>query len=478
MTVQNHVTHPPIKQKRRRSPSVGNARSKRQKPIPAQPLIDAYNKRKAASTRFPPKITPRHLHKAMQRQEQLIEKACAEVEASCASCGEFKAKTELRHVPCDDERLHLMKSPEGVLLLDSCCLMDGSYHLCPSCFNALNGGNIPKFSAMNGVNVTFCEDFPAELDDLTLTEQYAIARSHPVGTILKLRPNGLQVHAAYNGIRGHIVTIPQNPGPLLDILPSTELQFHDHIKIVWVGDKDPTTEDFKPFVEVRKEKVIRALLWLCEHNPLYKHVQINRELINRWADNFIPPVLREGIVNLREKEDSAERGTYAGDMCGLTENDLHHALHDMADGTIASGAVYSDVEGERLNPELKMVLSLMELLNNCDDPNEDAPARQATEVPVVTWVGDGTQRLMNDYEDAEYFTGAFPTLFPYGRGGHIPLPGERTIPVSLEAWAKWSLSHHSRRSVVTTILLYTMHYLMYIKTDSLNTPPLCTYYMM
>jgi hypothetical protein len=32
----------------------------------------------------------------------------------------------------------------------------------------------------------------------------------------------------------------------------------------------------------------------------------------------------------------------------------------MADGTIASGAVYSDVEEQRQNPELKMVLALID----------------------------------------------------------------------------------------------------------------------
>jgi hypothetical protein len=47
--------------------------------------------------------------------------------------------------------------------------------------------------------------------------------------------------------------------------------------------------------------------------------------------------------------------------------------------------------------------------------------------------GNGTQILMNDYEDVEYFTTAFPTLFPYGRGGHMPASDERSIPVSLEA---------------------------------------------
>jgi len=113
------------------------------------------------------------------------------------------------------------------------------------------------------------------------------------------------------------------------------------------------------------------------------------------------------------------------------------------------------------------------------NPRANGDARQATEVLVITWIGNGTQLLMNDYEDAEYFTGAFPTtLFPYGKGGHIPSPDERSIPVSLEAWAKWTLNHHSRRSVVTGILLYPMHYLIHIKTDSLNIPPLCTYYTM
>jgi uncharacterized protein DUF6570 len=74
------------------------------------------------------------------------------------------------------------------------------------------------------------------------------------------------------------------------------------------GKTELTVDDLKPFIEVRKEKVIRALLWLCEHNPLYKSVQINHELINRWAENFIPPVLQEVVVLVPEDKDSDERG--------------------------------------------------------------------------------------------------------------------------------------------------------------------------
>ena len=180
---------------------------------------------------------------------------------------------------------------------------------------------------------------------------------------------------------------------------------------------------------------------------MYKSVNINHELINQWAESFIPPLLQEAIINLPEDRDSNERGTYAGDMEGFSENDLHHALDDMADGTIASGAVYSDVEGQRQNPELKMIMALMEMIGKPQEDTSDIDVQEPVEIPVITWVSNGRRVLMNDYDDAEYFTGAFPTLFPYGRGGHLPESNERSIPVSLEAWAKWTLNHHSRRWV-------------------------------
>jgi hypothetical protein len=152
----------------------------------------------------------------------------------------------------------------------------------------------------------------------------------------------------------------------------------------------------------------------------------------------------------------------------------------MADGIIASGAVHSDVEGERLNPELKMVVALMDLINKPDQCPSDADAREAAEVPVITWKGNGTQILMNDYEDAEYFTAAFPTLFPYGRGGHMPASDERSIPVSLEAWAKWPLSHHSRRFVAGRWMYHVISnpLLTDYETDLLAIQLLCIYYTM
>jgi len=98
----------------------------------------------------------------------------------------------------------------------------------------------------------------------------------------------------------------------------------------------------------------------CEHNPLYGSVQINHQLLAQWSDAFIPSVLQEALIRIPEDKDSEERGPMRETWTGNFENDLHSALRDMADGTIASGAVYSDVEGHRQNPELKMVMALKE----------------------------------------------------------------------------------------------------------------------
>ena len=42
--------------------------------------------------------------------------------------------------------------------------------------------------------------------------------------------------ANYNAFRGHMIVIPQEPGPLLQILPSPELRLDNLIKVFWLGE--------------------------------------------------------------------------------------------------------------------------------------------------------------------------------------------------------------------------------------------------
>ena len=67
----------------------------------------------------------------------------------------------------------------------------------------------------------------------------------------------------------------------------------------------------------------------------------------------------------------------------------------------------------------------------------------ADNIPLVTYQSQGHATPLNDWEDLFFFTAAFPTLFPFGTGGH--LCGARKTSLSIQTWAKWALNHHSRR---------------------------------
>ncbi|EED14505.1 hypothetical protein TSTA_107130 [Talaromyces stipitatus ATCC 10500] len=335
--------------------------------------------------------------------------------------------------------------------LDLCALRDHRYWFCTSCYNAIQRDVPPKYSALNDVDVTFCQQYPEALEGLTLTEELLISRCRPIASIVKLRPNAVRSPVAYNRLRGHVVVLPQDPGPLLDILPSDSLRLHDRIKVVWFGKNAPAVDDLKPYLEVRKHVVYTALLWLCNHNKLYSSIVINSDAQDSWPDSFIPQTLLDAMVHT--DDDSHEREGYAfGSAAEGLENDFHQALPDEIPDHIGSGCVYTDLESERQRPTLHLISTVMDLererLQSAATVTEASIGglpRYIDDVPVIRYSSNGRLVLMNDWQDADYFTGAFPTLFPYGVGGHISNSELRPVSVSLKAWAKWALSHHSRR---------------------------------
>lgn len=53
--------------------------------------------------------------------------------------------------------------------------------------------------------------------------------------------------------------------------------------------------------------------------------------------------------------------------------------------------------------------------------------------------------LLSDYDDPQYYTATFPTLFWTGLGGHIGRRSGKQLQLSFESWAKWLINHHNRR---------------------------------
>ncbi|KAJ5216643.1 uncharacterized protein N7498_003050 [Penicillium cinerascens] len=200
-----------------------------------------------ASNIFLSAVSPLDIRLSIARFEN--EMALASGDTICSSCGKLVPSTNIRRFLDSDP---LLRPLEG--LLDSCGCNDGFSSLCSICYAALLRGSTPKFSAQNN-------HYPGALKDLTLTEEYLIAKSHPVGVVVKLRPRGQTSPANYRALRGHFIIIPP------------ELQFTELIKL---------------FLTIRKYKVLAALRYLVRYNPLYRDVTIDHSAVDHWPDDFIP----------------------------------------------------------------------------------------------------------------------------------------------------------------------------------------------
>jgi len=191
-----------------------------------------------------------------------------------SSCSSLVATTDVYKINNNDFTQPLES------LLNHCGHHGNSWDFCILCYTALSYGNIPKFSTKNHVNVAMCQKYPNILKDLTIVEECLIAKCYPIRTILKLHSRGQSSPTSYNALQGYIILIPQDPRPLLCILLCPELKLNNLIKVFWLGKETPIDSELKPFLQVRKDKVLAALRYLIQHNHLYYDLGINHEMIN------------------------------------------------------------------------------------------------------------------------------------------------------------------------------------------------------
>ena len=259
----------------------------------AQELLEQeFDRHQLAAERFPPSISPAVIRSAVDSFRQSLEiRAQRDI---CSSCGIFCVSSDTRRILDRDNCLNRLKEAG----LDSCGYRDGCWSFCLSCYRDILSGRIPKFSVCNGVNVTMCDDYPVVLKDLTFVEECVIARRHPIGSILKLRPGNRRSPSNYYALRGHMVVVPQNPGPLLHILPSPDLRLQDIVKVFWMGKCQSSSDDLIPYLQIRKTRVLNALLWFVSHHQHYRDLTINYSLLSTWPETFIPSQISANITHV------------------------------------------------------------------------------------------------------------------------------------------------------------------------------------
>ena len=329
--------------------------------------------------------------------------------------------------------------------LNHCGQEIDEYCFCLPCHYLMKQKKVSKFSSLNKINIVICQNYPPILETLIPVEEILIAQCHLVMSILKFRPNGALSSVAYQCVYSHAIVFLQSPGPLSTIFFSAVVKLYEHIWVVWFGTSKPDNSQLKSFVSVRRIVVLHALLWLGVNNILYKDVVINHEEMANWEDEFVPRSVEDNIV--LSPSDHSEHQGYTHDLSeDNLENDMHAAISDSWDSgckdgsnesqsQLVSGCVFSDIDGTRHHPVLKLISAVHNLGRSTNDDAEETE-------PLIVYSSDGRPSCLNDWEDEHYFTGAFPTLFPFGDGGHLT---KRKTAISLKAWAKWAMEHHSRR---------------------------------
>ena len=259
-------------------------------------------------------------------------------EQCCGVCGEMVAvdaiqeagldpdgmdfRRKLRSIVCGWELSNMpnYKPPKPHLLDRIPLAPDGVLHngailrVCNNCCRAVNKYNaMPPFALANGLQL---DEILEELQDLTIPEQMLISRLRIKCCIaLKVGVGGKNTPKTH-AIKGHCIAFPavsqlfllnltlsiQDTSSLYQVLPMAATDLAGLFQVVFIGDKMPGAPgvkwNFKVF-NVRKWRILAALLWLIEHNPLYEGVKIDFKELNKYPEDDVPDEIMKGAVLMK-----------------------------------------------------------------------------------------------------------------------------------------------------------------------------------
>ena len=195
---------------------------------------------------------------------------------TCGSCGcIFHSFNDMDELRIDDPALKLLSVPrdlvpfdfstgvnildEDNIMVDAKALFDReetdrmTIDICHECYKDLNGRQ--RFPSGALANYRWVGQTPDELSDLTWIEEALVARAHLVGKVVRLQNR----HSSYTAVKGHLVLIPQDTSRLLDLLPMSPESLADTIRVVWVGDTEPSCASLRQALTVWKQKIYHAL---------------------------------------------------------------------------------------------------------------------------------------------------------------------------------------------------------------------------
>ncbi|KZV89336.1 hypothetical protein EXIGLDRAFT_618362, partial [Exidia glandulosa HHB12029] len=217
---------------------------------------------------------------------------------------------------------------------------------------------------------------------------------------------------AQHGVRGHIITYPQHVEHIAALLPPSLEEISERIAVIFVGSTPPNPEwlrsKAKP-LSVRADRVRAALVWLKDHNPLYRDIRLNQTVLSQLDADPVLPFSIEHVQSNHASESLTSR--YDGDPSVESRNSSRSSTDDIP----FQNVVITDVEGRVSSNDLRAAaIRHIKAGGGAIHIHHDA-------VPADT------------IKNANLFPMIYPTLFPYGVGG---FEKNRKSPLSMKRQAK------------------------------------------
>ena len=113
---------------------------------------------------------------------------------------------------------------------------------------------------------------------------------------------------AQRGLKGNTISFPQDVVKIAETLLSNTEILLDHIKVVFLGSKQPTHNLLKKIFRVCHQKVCSAIKYLIDNHCLYHNVSISN--VNLPQDDISDEIMKTLVCHESTAEDEAEHSNY------------------------------------------------------------------------------------------------------------------------------------------------------------------------
>ncbi len=352
----------------------------------------------------------------------------------CAVCGIESHTTKMMKIE-NIPNSHLLKPDEddisleeykhfGITLVKN-GIQGTKVTCCDECLGYLKRKKLPPNSAANGLQYGAT---PNELKDLKIGEKLLIGIIRPSVHVIKFKEIA-GPGTGQKGLKGNSICFPQNMETITSAVYSNTLPHNveslcDSMKVVFTGAHRPTRQQLHNVLEVRRQKVSDALVWLKNNHHLYKDVHIDQARLLNIPANSIP----ECIWHTIDYEEIGESDAKPSKTCTNTSiDDILSEVDDSIekvqnDEIIVETTGMIDILGSSVSTEEQSQSAASQILEGYKEENEER----------IHIIPHGSAPIV-EYCNPDLWTGAYPWLFPYGIGG---AECKRRAPLSLRSWIK------------------------------------------